>query len=64
MFSCSTRSDTCGTAFKFEYLREFEPELKNVLGYESGALMRSIHEKNQRQKISCYCTSKVGGLVL
>ncbi len=28
------------------------------LGYELGAHMGSIHEKNQGQKISCYCTFK------
>jgi hypothetical protein len=39
----------CGTTFEFEYLGEFEMEIKN---------MRLIHEKNQRQKISCYCTFK------
>ncbi len=38
------------TTFKFEYLREFEPEFEIVLGYESGAYMGSIHEKNQRPK--------------
>ncbi len=43
---------------KFEYLREFEPEFEKVLGYELGAHMESIHEKNQRPKISCYCTFK------
>ncbi len=47
------------TTFKFEYLREFEPEFENVLGYELGAHMGSIHEKNQGPKISCYCTFKV-----
>ncbi len=46
------------TTFKFEYLREFEPEFENVLGYELGAHMGSIHEKNQGPKISCYCTFK------
>jgi hypothetical protein len=33
-------------------------EIKNILGYELGAHMRLIHEKNQRPKISCYCTFK------
>ncbi len=47
------------TTLKFEYLREFEPEFEKVLGYELGAHMGSIHEINQRQKISCYCTFKV-----
>ncbi len=46
------------TTFKFEYLLEFEPEFENVLGYELGAHMGSIHEKNQRPKISCFCTFK------
>ncbi len=44
---------------KFECLREFEPEFDDVLGYESGAHMGSIHEKNQMPKISCYRTFKV-----
>jgi hypothetical protein len=35
------------TTFKFEYLREFEPEFEIVLGYESGAYMGSIHEKTR-----------------
>jgi hypothetical protein len=43
---------------KFEYLREFEPEFEKVVGYELGAHMGSIHEKNQRPKISCHCTFK------
>ncbi len=47
------------TTFKFKYLREFEPEFENVLGYELGAHMGSIHEKNQGPKISCYCTFKL-----
>jgi hypothetical protein len=46
------------TTLTFEYLREFEPEFEEVLGYELGAHMGSIHEKNQRPKISCYCTFK------
>jgi hypothetical protein len=46
------------TTFKFEYLRDFEPEFENVLGYELGAHMGSIHEKNQGPKILCYCTFK------
>ncbi len=44
------------TTFKFEYLRELKPEFENVLGYQLGAHMGSIHEKNQGPKISCYCT--------
>jgi hypothetical protein len=48
-----------GTNFKFEYLGEFEMEIKNILGLESRALMGLIHEKKQRRKISCYCTFKL-----
>ncbi len=47
------------TTFKFEYLQEFEPEFENVSGYELGAHMESIHEKNQGPKISCYCTFNI-----
>ncbi len=39
----------CST-LNFEYLREFEPELENVLGYELEAHMGSIHEKTWGQK--------------
>ncbi len=46
------------TTLKLEYFRDFEPEFENVSGYELGAHMRSIHEKNQGPKISCYCTFK------
>jgi hypothetical protein len=46
------------TTFEFDYLGEFEMEIKNILGQELGAHMRLIHEKNQRPKISCYCTFK------
>jgi hypothetical protein len=35
---------------KFEYLQKFEPELENVLGYELGVHMGSIHEKTRGQK--------------
>ncbi len=38
------------TTLKFEYLREFEPEFKEVLGYELGAHMGSIHEKKPEAK--------------
>jgi hypothetical protein len=48
-----------GTTFEFEYLGEFEMEIKNIWGHELGAHMRLIHEKNQRPKISCYCTFKM-----
>jgi hypothetical protein len=45
-----------GNTFKLEYLGEFEMEIKNILGHESGAHLGLIYEKNQRPKISCYCT--------
>jgi hypothetical protein len=48
----------CGTTFEFEYLGEFKMETKNILGHELGAHMTLVHEKNQRPKISCYCTFK------
>jgi hypothetical protein len=48
-----------GTTFEFKYLGEFEMELKNILGRESGAQMGLIFEKKQRPKISCYCTFKL-----
>jgi hypothetical protein len=44
--------------FEFEYLGEFITEFENILGYESGAQMGLIDEKNQRSKISCYCPFK------
>jgi hypothetical protein len=47
-----------GTTFKFKYLGEFEIEIKTILEHESRAHMGLIHEKNQRPKISCYCTFK------
>ncbi len=47
-----------GTTFKFKFLSEFEIEIKNIFRHESGAHMGLIHEKNQRPKISCYCTFK------
>ncbi len=47
-----------GTTFEFEYLGEFEIEIKTILEHESRAHMGLIHEKNQRPKISCYCTFK------
>ncbi len=49
---------TPGNNFKYEYFREFETEFKNILGYEFGDYMGSIHGKNQRSKISCYCPFK------
>jgi hypothetical protein len=53
-----------GTTFEFEYLGEFEIEIKNILEHESGAHMGLIHEKNQRPKISCYCTFKRASTVI
>jgi hypothetical protein len=53
-----------GTTFEFEYLSEFEKEIKNILEHESGAHMGLIHEKNQRPKISCYCTFKVNKILI
>jgi hypothetical protein len=47
-----------GTTFEFEYLGEFEIEIKTILEHESRAHIGLIHEKNQRPKISCYCTFK------
>jgi hypothetical protein len=41
--------------FEFECLGEFVTEFENILGYESGAQMGLIDEKNQQSKISCYC---------
>jgi hypothetical protein len=38
------------TTLKFEYLQEFEPEFENVLWYELGAHMGSIHEKKPGAK--------------
>jgi hypothetical protein len=38
-----------GTTFELEYLSEFEMEI-NILGYELGAYMRLIHEKNQKSR--------------
>jgi hypothetical protein len=47
-----------GTTLKFEFLGEFEIEIKNILEHESGAHMGLIQKKNPRPKISCYCTFK------
>ncbi len=55
MVFCSAGYDTPRN-LEFEYLGEFEIEIKNILEHESGAHMGLIHEKNQRPKISCYCT--------
>ncbi len=54
MTCCCTNS-----SFEFEYLREFEIEFKNILGYEEGVQIGSINGKIQRLKISCYCPFKV-----
>ncbi len=44
----SNSADSQIFTFEYEYLCEFETEFENILGCESGAHMRSIHEKNQR----------------
>ncbi len=46
---------TQGNNFKYKYFREFKKEFKNILGCEFWDYMGSIHGKNQRSKISCYC---------
>ncbi len=56
MIFCSAGMIPRGTTFEFEYLGEFEIEIKNILEHESGAHVGLIHEKNQRPKILCYCT--------
>jgi hypothetical protein len=35
---------------KFEYLREFEPEFENVLGYELGAENKKIKTRGQKSR--------------
>ncbi len=40
----------CGTTFKFEFLGEFEIEIKNILEHESGAHMGLIHKKKPEAK--------------
>jgi hypothetical protein len=37
--------------FKFEYLGEFETELKNLLGHESGAQVGAIHKKTRGKNL-------------
>ncbi len=39
-----------GTTFEFEYLGEFEIEIKNILEHESGSHMGLIQEKTRGQK--------------
>ncbi len=39
-----------GTRFKFEFLGEFEIEIKNILEHESGTHMGLIHEKKPEAK--------------
>jgi hypothetical protein len=39
-----------GTTFEFEYIGEFEIEIKNILEHESGAHMGLIHEKKPEAK--------------
>jgi hypothetical protein len=45
-------SALCSIAHIREYLREFETEFENILGYYSGAKGQLIYEKNQRSNIS------------
>jgi hypothetical protein len=40
-----------GKPFKFEYLREFEPEFRIILGFESGVQMGLIHEKPEAKNL-------------
>jgi hypothetical protein len=40
-----------GTTFKFEYLGEFPKEIKKILGHESGAHMKLIHEKTEAKHL-------------
>jgi hypothetical protein len=47
IYGCQTLRKT----FLFEYLPEFETEYKNILGYESGAHMGSIQEKEQVENL-------------
>ncbi len=52
-FRISAVSDSADSrilTFKYEYLREFKTEFKNILECESGAHMGSIYEKNSGQK--------------
>jgi hypothetical protein len=39
-----------GTTFEFEYIGEFEMEIKNILEHESGAQIRLINEKKPEAK--------------
>jgi hypothetical protein len=50
MVFCSAGYDTPRTTFEFEYLGEFEIEIKNILEHESGAQIGLIHEKTGGQK--------------
>ncbi len=46
----SDSADSRIFTFKYEYLREFETEFKNILECESEAHMGSIHEKKPAVK--------------
>jgi hypothetical protein len=39
-----------GNNFKYKHFREFETEFKNILGYEFGDYMGSIHGKTRGRK--------------
>ncbi len=39
------------TTFKFEYLREFEPEFKIILGYKSGPICGQFMKKPEAENL-------------
>jgi hypothetical protein len=47
----SNSSDSRIFTFEYEYLGEFETEFENILGCESRAHLRSIHEKTRGQNL-------------
>jgi hypothetical protein len=49
-----------GATSEYKYLREFENDFENNLGYDSGVHMGfMIHENNKRPNISYYCAFKL-----
>jgi hypothetical protein len=42
----------------FLNLRKFKTEFEKHFWHESGVLIGSIHEENQRPEILCYCSFK------